>query len=310
MKVSVIIPSWNRAALLERAVKSVQRQVLGGAVGAVQLIVVDDGSEDDTQERIKQMRAEDKQLEYIRIPHTGMPGAVRNAGLAYAAGDVIAFLDSDDVWLAGKLEQQTERLGAAGFPHLVHCREHWYRKSGDKLQTISQKSQQHQREGEVFASALHKCMIGPSTVLLPREGIQQLQADLGGKLFREDIPVAEDYELWLHWTARWPVTYVDVPLVEKWAGHGDQLSEQWGVIEYFRLRCLLDFADMPVELPRIAGLPSLPPNETRAARNLLPEKQELMRRMLQKKLSVFAQGAAKRNNPEAAIWAEGQASRL
>ena len=113
-----------------------------------------------------------------------------------------------------------------------HTRERWVR-SG---RVISQRSQRHRRSGDLFADSLRKCVIGPSTVLLRRAAF----ARAGG--FREDLEIAEDYELWLRLTARYPVGYLDQELVIKRAGHSDQLSERYGQIEIFRLRALHDLA--------------------------------------------------------------------
>lgn len=89
--VSVIIPTFNRARLVAEAVRSAQAQSYDG--GAVQIIVIDDGSSDDTRERI----AEFENVEYYFQPNKGQ-AAARNLGLSHARGDYIASLDSDDVW--------------------------------------------------------------------------------------------------------------------------------------------------------------------------------------------------------------------
>ncbi|THB62600.1 MAG: glycosyltransferase, partial [Spirochaetaceae bacterium] len=227
---------------------------------------------------------------------TGMAGAARNFGLGKAKGDWISLLDSDDLWLPEKLEKQLAT--AADHAVLVHTRERWRRDGRD----VSQRGQKHQRQGDVFVDALKKCIIGPSTVLLPARRLEELGSCLGGKIFREDLPVAEDYELWLHWTGRWPVAYVDEPLVEKRAGHGGQLSERWGVIEYFRLRALMDFLGVHESLPALEGLPVLPPNTLRFFAGLDEKKRQAAAAALRQKLAVFAAGAAKRGNTEVADW--------
>ena len=102
---------------------------------------------------------------------------------------------------------------------------------------VSQRAQHHRWSGDLFADSLRKCVIGPSTVLLRRTVFEAA----GG--FREDLQVAEDYELWLRLTARHRVGYLDRELVIKRAGHGDQLSERFGQIEIFRLRALRDLVE-------------------------------------------------------------------
>ena len=219
--VSVVIPTYNRAQLVREAVDS----VLAQSYRPLELIVVDDGSTDATGDSLA-LRPE---VRVRRQPHTGMPGQARNAGVRLACGEYLAFLDSDDLWLPHKLERQVAAATAAGGA-IWHARERWVR-SG---RVISQRSQRHRRSGDLFADSLRKCVIGPSTVLLRRAVFEQA----GG--FREDLEVAEDYELWLRLTAHNPVGYLEQELVIKRAGHSDQLSERYGQIEIYRLRALHD----------------------------------------------------------------------
>ena len=217
--VSVVIPTYNRAALLREAVAS----VLSQSYAPLELIVVDDGSTDATAAFLKSCQA----ARLIRQDHTGMPGQARNAGARVARGEYLAFLDSDDLWLPHKLAVQVAAAQTAGYA-ITHTRERWVR-SG---RVVSQRGQRHRRSGDLFMDSLRKCIIGPSTVLLRRA----VFAAVGG--FREDLEIAEDYELWLRLTAHYPVGYVERESVIKRAGHGDQLSERYGHIELFRLRAL------------------------------------------------------------------------
>jgi hypothetical protein len=89
----------------------------------------------------------------------------------------------------------------------------------------------------IFEDALKKCIIGPSTVLMEAS----LFREAGG--FREDLEIAEDYELWLRITSRYSVAYLDEALTVKRAGHPGQLSEKYGSIEYFRIKALEPLVD-------------------------------------------------------------------
>ena len=106
--VSVITPTFNRRDLLPEAVAS----VLGQTCRQLELIVVDDGSTDGTDVYLKLI--DDPRLRVINQAHTGRYSAVRNAGIAEAAGEYVAFLDSDDVWVADKVERQLSALDASG----------------------------------------------------------------------------------------------------------------------------------------------------------------------------------------------------
>ncbi|HUX12352.1 MAG TPA: glycosyltransferase [Spirochaetia bacterium] len=228
--VSVIIPTFNRSKLTIEAVGSVLRQ----SVRAAEIIVVDDGSTDGTAERLQEAAP---QLSVLRIPHCGMPGAVRNAGAGRARGALLAFLDSDDLWEPAKLARQIGFHQAQPGVRISHTREVWLRDG----RIVSQQTQRHRREGDVFADALVKCMIGPSTVMLERA----LFEESGG--FREDLEIAEDYELWLRIVDHEPVGYIDEPLTLKRAHGGEagdgQLSARYGQIEIFRIRALEDLLE-------------------------------------------------------------------
>lgn len=94
---SVVIPTWNRAQLVCEAVES----ALAQRPGAVEVIVVDDGSTDGTAELLE--RQYGSEVRSLRMPERRGPGAARNAGVRVATGTLLAFLDSDDLWLPGKL---------------------------------------------------------------------------------------------------------------------------------------------------------------------------------------------------------------
>jgi len=227
--VSIIIPVYNRKELVKEAIASISRQTYTD----YEVIVADDGSDDGLEECVPPFRRQVRRLKYVSLSHCGFPGAVRNTGIEEAEGEYIAFLDSDDLWYPDKLKLQIPLLEAQPHISLVHAREVWVRNGC----VVSQKGQKHRRTGDVFTDSLKKCIIGPSTVCVRREFLYEIG------LFRDDMEIAEDYELWLRATARTEVGYIDMPLVEKRAGHGSlQLSEKYGQIEIFRIEGLLDLA--------------------------------------------------------------------
>ncbi len=256
--VSVIIPSYNRLHLLQNAIDSVVSQ----SVVPCEVIVVDDGSSDGTVLGVfkASLRNNRAFMRVLRMRHCGMPGAVRNVGIRHARGDYIAFLDSDDVWLADKLALQLPLMKRYD---VCHTREVWMRDGVE----ISQKKQRHTRFGDMFADALHKCTIGPSTALMHRRIFEK------HGLFREDLRIAEDYELWLRISARESIGYVDTPLVVKNSRKDTpQLSREFPYIENFRIAALEPLVQGRV-FPR--------------------EKQGLAEKVLKRKLDIWNTGAKK-----------------
>ena len=106
-RVSVVIPTFNRAKFLPEAIRSALLQTHRD----LDVIVVDDGSTDDTREVVG--RLGDERIDYVRIDRCRSPARARNVGVSRATGEFIAFLDSDDVWLPEKIERQIEALRAS-----------------------------------------------------------------------------------------------------------------------------------------------------------------------------------------------------
>ncbi|MBI9106261.1 MAG: glycosyltransferase family 2 protein [Spirochaetales bacterium] len=223
-EISVIIPVYNRPELLLEAAVSVLEQTFTD----FELIIVDDGSTDGTPEVAERIAADGGgRCRVLSTQHRGMPGAARNSGIKAAGGRYLAFLDSDDLWLPEKLQRQHELMTRTG-AKMSHTRETWLREGRE----VSQKRQKHRREGLIFADALKKCIIGPSTVMIDRKYCLLT----GG--FHAGLEIAEDYEYWLRITRSLEVAYIDEALTVKRAGKWDQLSEKYGKIEWFKLAAL------------------------------------------------------------------------
>ena len=221
MTVSVIIPTYNRPEMTVRAVES----VLGQNYGQLDLVVVDDGSSDSTLEKVKGL--EDRGVSLVRQPHQGV-SAARNLGLSLARGEVVAFLDSDDYWLPGKLEAQVELLKDNPEAMICQTNELWLR-NGRRLNPAAK----HRKpDGEAFFRSLSLCLISPSAVMIRRELFDQVGT------FDESLPACEDYDLWLRITARHPVFLIQDHLVVKTGGHGDQLSQTTMGLDQYRVRAL------------------------------------------------------------------------
>jgi glycosyltransferase involved in cell wall biosynthesis len=253
--VSVIIPTFNRAGWITQAVASVLAQTYED----FEILVVDDGSTDATLENLAPLG---RRLRLVRSARRRGVSAARNLGIKAARGEWLAFLDSDDLWLPEKLARQAAYLAAR--PELLICQteEIWVRHGV----RVNPPKTHRQTGGEIFWRSLERCSVSPSAVMLHR----RLLDEVG--LFDENLPAAEDYDLWLRVAWRYPVGLCPEPLVIKRGGHPDQLSRQWG-LDRWRIRALLKLL-AELELPEAY--------------------REAARRTLAHKCAIYAQGCEKR----------------
>lgn len=217
--VSVIIPTYNRGWIVREAVDSVISQEFTN----FELIVVDDGSTDDTGEVLAACS------DRITIVHQRNMGvsAARNRGIARASGQFVAFLDSDDLWLPKKLSEQVKFFNSRPDALICQTEEIWIR-DGVRVNP----GKRHQKpSGMIFEPSLHLCLVSPSAVMMRRS----LFVETG--LFDEGLPACEDYDLWLRVSCRYPVHLIETPLIVKRGGHSDQLSRSPGLDRY-RIRSL------------------------------------------------------------------------
>lgn len=220
-KVSVVIPTYNRAKTLKEAIDS----VLSQRYDDLELIVVDDGSTDETKEIISLYLPN---LNYLYQEHRGV-SAARNRGVTHARGDYFAFLDSDDLWLPDKLCLQMKFMEAHPKALICYTEEIWIRK-GVRVNPMKK----HKKySGMIFKHCLPLCSISPSSVLIARSLIDEVGE------FDEEFEVCEDYDLWLRISARYPVHLIETPLIIKRGGHADQLSKKMSGQDRFRIRALV-----------------------------------------------------------------------
>ena len=214
-KVSVIIPTYNRGEVVLRALRSVFAQ--DHAVD--QVIVVDDGSTDDTIERVERNFPG---VELIVQTNHGVSHA-RNRGIERARNEWLAFLDSDDEWLPGKITAQLAAIMSDGISRVCHSDEIWVRNG----RRVNPMNKHRKYGGDIFLHCLPRCVMSPSSVVLHRSVVEEL----GG--FDETLPVCEDYDLWLRIACQTTVLYVPEKLLIKYGGHEDQLSRSsWGMDRY------------------------------------------------------------------------------
>jgi len=212
--ISVIIPTYNRAWAIKEAIDS----VLAQEYNRFEIIVVDDGSTDDTQHILE---AYTKDITIIHQRNKGV-SAARNRGVDFASGQWIAFLDSDDLWLPEKLAVQVEFFNTRPDALICQTEEIWIR-NGVRVNP----GRRHQKpSGMIFEPSLELCLVSPSAVMIRRE----LFGEVG--LFDESLPACEDYDLWLRVSCSYPVHLIDTPLIIKHGGHADQLSRSPGLDKY------------------------------------------------------------------------------
>ncbi len=270
LPVSVILPVYNRAWCIREAVDSMLAQTYGNR----ELIVVDDGSTDETGRILRQYG---DRITVISQLNRGV-SAARNRGVRAASGNLIAFLDSDDLWLPEKLARQTAFFQDHPEVRICQTEELWIR-NGIR---VNPRIRHQKPSGDIFTRSLALCLVSPSAVMLERRLFQEM----GG--FDESLPAAEDYDLWLRIGARHPVSLIEEPLVIKRGGHLDQLSKTPGIDRY-RIRALGKLLE---------------------GKDLTPEQRRAAAETLQKKCAVYAGGCKKRGRLAEARYYEALAARF
>lgn len=256
--ISVIIPSFNRASTLARAVDSVLAQKLENI--EMEILLIDDGSSDETAELMAKCYPT---VTYFYQKNQGV-SAARNLGIERARGDWLAFLDSDDEWLPAKLKTQITTLQHNQLK-VCHTEELWIR-NGVR---VNQMNKHKKAGGWIYKNCLPMCAMSPSSIVIHRSVLQAV----GG--FDESLAACEDYDLWLRICANYEVCFVPQPYIKKYGGHQDQLSAQhWGM-DRFRVQAL----------EKVLNTKQLD-NEQRAA----------TKAMLVKKTQILLNGALKRGN--------------
>jgi glycosyltransferase involved in cell wall biosynthesis len=268
--VSIIIPTFNRAAFLKEAVDSVCAQTTEDW----ELIVVDDGSTDDTPGVMAAFR--DPRIRYVSQARGGV-AAARNSGVALSRASLIAFLDSDDLWLPEKLRFQFQFFSLNPAAAICQTEEMWIRRG----QRVNPRVRHRKHSGWIFKECLPLCIVSPSAVMMRLKTFDVL----GG--FDETLPACEDYDLWLRASLRYEIHTLSQMLTVKRGGHADQLSRQWGLDRW-----------------RIAALEKILADPA-----LAPEYVPLVVREIARRCQILAAGASKRGNIEMCREYEGKAAR-
>ena len=269
-EVSVIIPTHNRGWILKDAIDS----VLAQDYTDYELIVVDDGSTDNTRQILDSYG---RDIAVVQQPNRGV-SAARNRGIDASRGGLIAFLDSDDLWLPQKLSRQVDFFKTNPAALICQTEETWVR-NGVR---VNPKRRHQKLSGMIFEPSLALCLVSPSAVMIRKT----LFEDVGR--FDERLPACEDYDLWLRVSCRYPVFLIDEPLIIKRGGHADQLSRAAGLDRY-RIQALQNL----IEAGQLSESQKLAATKT-----------------LQQKSTIYAGGCRKRGRQTEADYYEALAEKF
>ncbi|MBF0112087.1 MAG: glycosyltransferase family 2 protein [Desulfamplus sp.] len=290
--ISVIIPTFNRAWSILDAVKSTLNQDYispNSSISnpSVEVVVVDDGSTDNTSELLKQLKddwqnsrlnglkfREDISIKLIKQDNRGV-SAARNLGIKKSVGEFIAFLDSDDLWLFDKLSCQIDFFNKNGNAMICQTQEIWIRNG----KRVNPKNRHKKLSGMIFEPSLELCLVSPSAVMMRRQFF-----DIKG-LFDESLPACDDYDLWLRTSTDMPIWLVVRFCIIKKGGHSDQLSSKHSLDKY-RICSILNL------LKKDDLSKSLDSSST--TRILTDRQREAAICVFNKKCRVYAKGCLKR----------------
>jgi len=217
--IAVVIPTYNRYTFLQRALRSVFAQTLL----AQEVIVVDDGSTDATQNILEEFPS----IKYIYQTNQGV-SAARNRGIIESSCEWITFLDSDDCWMPSKLQKHKEYHRFHSEIFMSCTQEQWIRNSTE----ISVAKRYRKTEQDLYEKSLLHCVIAPSSVCIHHSVFDKVG------MFDPSFEVCEDYDLWLRIANYFSIGVIEEKLITKYGGHEDQLSfKHWGM-DRFRVRAL------------------------------------------------------------------------
>lgn len=209
-RVSVVLPTYNRATLLEKAIESVLSQTFE----EYELIIVDDASTDETSEVVRSF--DDDRITYIRHEANQHGAVARNTGIDTASGEYVAFLDDDDEWYPTKLEKQCRKIDDSDDEvALIYCWSEVY--DGDELVNV----REPELRGDIFEQTLTRNPIGGTPTLFVRRNVLQ---EIGG--FDESLRRGQDSDLVRRITKGNHVDYVPEALIkQRWRHEYPQITD-------------------------------------------------------------------------------------
>ncbi len=232
MGISVIIPTYNRAAFTSAAIDSVLAQTLPPD----EILVIDDGSSDDTEQALRHRFGE--RIRYVSQANQG-PSAARNHGMRLAREELVAFLDSDDLWRPSKLQVQHDFLTQNPTVDFVFC-DLWVGDESDGGIEIQDRNFHDQLVNQqTHLSAMVEVLISRSFTITTTLMFRRRCWDTCGP-FDESMRLCEDMDLWLRAAAQYKWGFVPVPLAER-RRHEGNLVNDWIKREEARLAVIQKF---------------------------------------------------------------------
>lgn len=237
--VSIIMPAFNSEKYIGDAIES----VLGQTYKKFELIVINDGSLDHTESKIKKYS---DTLQYISQPNQGAASA-RNNGILAARGEYISFLDSDDLWFENTLKLQHEYLASHPSVGLVYGEIQLFDHTGVLDENWMITTGLPRPEGFIFQELVFQCLFGLSTVMVRR----QILDNVG--LFNSNLPSGEDYDLWLRISAMYKIGYIPERLM-RYRQHADSLTASNSSLKPWDISVAEKALEMhPVEAKKISS---------------------------------------------------------
>lgn len=223
--ISVILPTYNRAYCLERSMRSVLNQ----SYPDLELIVVDDGSDDGTKELVGNVQQTDPRVRYFYTQINQGAAATRNYGMERASGDYLAFQDSDDLWRQEKLSAQMDRLEKTGADFCYHEVQYDF---GNRQYAILPQREipGEKKEGDIYAQMLYDNLVACPALLVKRTCIDRIG------MFDIQMKALEDYDLALRLAKEYKAAFVDQVLVDTGYTQG---SVSLQAVNYLNASCNL-----------------------------------------------------------------------
>jgi len=216
---SIVVPTYNRAGLIERTLNSIFLQKFQN----YEIIVIDDGSTDNTEVVLKPFLSK---IIYLKQDNTG-PGAARNRGIGIAQGQYIAFLDSDDLWFPWSLKIYYEVIQQADYPIFLAGNSIFFKDEGD-LRLVEPSSLKFQYFSDYYASSKQPLWLGVCSVAIQTNYLKKI----GG--FSNHRMNAEDSDLWLRLGCGKGFIFIDTPILFAYRQHSntaifDQIKTYHGI---------------------------------------------------------------------------------